>query len=504
MNKKSRNETIPVLDRRFAIIIGINDYDDRPLKFCVNDANAVSSVMIERCGFLEDDIYLITSSKELSIKDIWKNFEKALDEIKEKMIQNEDSLFFYFAGHGKFSFENSSLLFNDSFVEMRAIFDKISALQPKYQCYVIDACESGAKVLSRSTKENSKEIITSYLNKSKGICFMFAAAEDESATELGNLQHGRFTHHFLSAIRNDKNYEEGTLTVNRIMDSVTRETAKDSKFKQTPVIESRAIGLYPFAIITETQKVKASSKKVGISEKIKPNKTMENKKDLKKTEIGKEHFPDVPLEIRKQVFEELKVQIAKNKDSWVKSVNLDNYKITEGNGGDYFYHTVRDELEIEIVKAADSKKIFSLNDVLQTTKRENKRSVFSFIDAFTQQDKYSTHYSINFQHADIIALSIHFKSLDVRGVSFGVLITIFQAQFGLGLAKNLFDFKYTGYEDKKQNQITTYITAYKFHDKTVEKIITSIANFFTNINKTKDAWNEERASNIDAFDKISF
>ena len=30
------------IDRRFAIIIGINDYDNSPLNYCVNDANAVA------------------------------------------------------------------------------------------------------------------------------------------------------------------------------------------------------------------------------------------------------------------------------------------------------------------------------------------------------------------------------------------------------------------------------------------------------------------------------
>ncbi|PJO42905.1 caspase family protein [Lysinibacillus xylanilyticus] len=44
------------MPERYAILIGINDYSDKPLNYCVNDANEVAKTLIDRCLYKENNI----------------------------------------------------------------------------------------------------------------------------------------------------------------------------------------------------------------------------------------------------------------------------------------------------------------------------------------------------------------------------------------------------------------------------------------------------------------
>jgi hypothetical protein len=46
-----------ITDRRFAILIGINDYQVKPLDFCIDDASAVDDILVDKCLFDRDDVY---------------------------------------------------------------------------------------------------------------------------------------------------------------------------------------------------------------------------------------------------------------------------------------------------------------------------------------------------------------------------------------------------------------------------------------------------------------
>jgi len=210
-------------EKRYAIIIGINDYEISPLNFCVNDAKAVAGILEEKCRFKKENIHLITSDETNSIKDITGHFNNALSTIQKRINRLEDSIFFFFAGHGKYEHENSGLQFQDSFIEISQIFKKLNQLQPKYQCYVVDACESGGKVLTRS--QEKENLIDKYIAKSTGTLFMYASTENETAKEFSDIKHGLFTYYFLTAINNSEIYDvEGILTPNRIQDFIARET----------------------------------------------------------------------------------------------------------------------------------------------------------------------------------------------------------------------------------------------------------------------------------------
>ena len=70
-------------ETRYAIIIGINDYSNNPLAYCVNDADSIAQTLIEYCMFEEKNIFKIISNEENSLKDITGQYLENLRKVKE-------------------------------------------------------------------------------------------------------------------------------------------------------------------------------------------------------------------------------------------------------------------------------------------------------------------------------------------------------------------------------------------------------------------------------------
>ncbi|WP_299212248.1 caspase family protein [uncultured Aquimarina sp.] len=489
-----------VEERRFAIIIGINDYEVSPLNFCVNDAKAVAKILEEKCCFKNEDIHLITSDEKKSTKDISGHFNNILTAIQKNLKPLKDSIFFFFAGHGKYQFENSGLQFHDSFIEISQIFEKLNELQPKYQCYVVDACESGGKVLTRN--QNNENLINQYISKSTGTLFMYASTESETAKEFSDIKHGLFTYYFLSAINNKGIYDnEGVLTPNRIQDFIARETQKESDFKQTPVIENRTIGYYPFAfqnpseIITPIKKKEVNDKK-------------ESRKN-KPTTILEQYFPVIPFEIRELIFTELKDEVNIIFEKFLKQEKFSNYEQSNGSNFDIYDYEISDKLKDSVVNKSVSEKVISLDSTFSSERELIKPNpfltAFSMLDAMLQKNKqeYQINNYINWNENRILSKTLFLKSKQITNVSCGISIIVYQALYGLGLATLSFYLDFNGYTNNNLRGPFTKIRAYKINNKTKDNIIGRIKNELENFLVDLKKWNDQRQSAIDDFDKKS-
>ena len=485
-------------ERRFAIIIGINDYDVKPLDFCVNDANAVAKKLEEKCLFEKDDIFIITSEKNKSTKDITGHFDNSLKQIESNLVPTKDSIFFFFAGHGKYQFENSGLQFHDSFTEISNIFEKINELKPKHQCYVIDACESGGKVLTRNSDE--EDFVNKYISKSSGTLFMYASTENEKAKEISDIKHGLFTYYFLKAIDNDYIYDEGILTPNRIQEYIAKETLKESDFKQTPVIESRTIGYYPFAY-NNGKEIKEKTRQNDVS--IVKQNEVETKKN-----VEFEYFPEIPSGIRQETFIELKPKFEVEIENWAAKLIAKGYEIKISSDFSIYDSNIKDLLTDSIVKNSISEKVVSLNNVFTSERKIIKPnpilgtfSTMSMIDAMLKKSEpeYSYHNYINWNGNNVVSKSIYFESKEVTSVSFGITFLIYQAIYGIGLAKSSFYLDYNGYSNNNIKGPFTEIYAYKFNHNTISNIINKIIFDFEHFNGMIIKWNEIRMKSINEF-----
>lgn len=492
------------IERRFAIVIGINDYDEKPLDCCVNDAKAIAGILESRCKFKSNDIHLITSETSKPIKDITGHFDQAIKAIQSEITLQTDSIFFFFAGHGKYQFDNSGLKFQDSYMQIADIFKTINEMQPKYQCYVIDACESGGKVLTRG-EESENDFVKKFIAQSTGTLFMYAASENETAKEYSALGHGLFTNYFLEAINNDRLYDEGILTPNRIQDHIAKRTLKESNFRQTPVIENRTIGYYPFAFNSDY-----SEASTLVPDAVTPNTSESRNSEPKKDDtITKQYFPEVPREIRVKMFDSIKPRFEDAILQWLSSFNSEGYEITESDDFGIFPSEAEDKLKDSIVNKSVSEKVVSIEGIFSSEREIVKPdpilALGSIVEAMLRKNEPEYRYFnyINWSSNSLLCKSVFFRSDDIRKVSFGFSFMVYQAVYGIGLAELSFYLDYNGFINDKLKGPFTSIKPYKVNAHTVDNIGERILQGLKFLEGQSIDWNKKRVKSIDDFDAKS-
>lgn len=483
------------LERRFAIVIGINDYEIKPLNYCVNDAVSIAEKLKTNCLFEEDDVFLIISSKDKPIKDITGYFENALKSIKDQLRTGEDSVFFYFAGHGKYAMEKSILAFQDSSIGIKDIFDKINVMLPKFQSYFIDACESGGKVLTRGTQE--EDHLTKYINASSGTLLMYAATENQYASEDPKIEHGLFTNYFLNAIDDHSLYDDGILTPNRIQDYVSKETQKGSNFEQTPVIESRSVGYYPFALTAERAKQERSQE-----HQVKLSPSMIN------TDEELEYFPEIPKEIRGSIFEQLTAEAILSVNNIKSLLSVEGYTLSTSKDFSELPNSIEEELTKHIVNKSVEEKVISLPGIFSSNREEIKPnpllSGMSMISAFLNNEKKYRYYNtINFKGKNLIANVYSLKSESIYKVNTGLIQLVYQSLYGVGMITCSYFLDFNGYENNDLKGPFTKVHAFKFNSKTVDNVKSQLWSGAEEFKQDIEEWNKKRAGEIEDFDQRS-
>jgi uncharacterized caspase-like protein len=495
------------LDRRFAIVVGINDYSKKPLNYCASDASAVAGMLIKRCGFREQDIYPIISDNQNPIKDITGRFDTALQAIKTEFVEEEDSLFFFFAGHGGYFNDQSMMSFQDSQVSIFSIFERLNQLVPKYQCYVVDACESGGKVLARSLKD--KSIFSDFVASSSGVTLMYAATTSEVASEDSSLGHGVFTNYFLKVLDDEQLYDEdGILTPGRLQEQVSRATIKETQFSQTPVVENRSTGYYPFAfklehvssLLPSARSAEATSDVASEAESL-PDDTAATP-----SAISQVYFPAIPQQIRELSLIELRAQLPELL-SQAPELNREGYSVTQGTDLSIFSSRIASALTDSIVAKSRSEKVEAIDSLFSTDRREKKPNFVttSLLDLMIQQTEpqYSYINNIRWESNSLIAHTVLLQSSSVYQVSCGLVVIVYQSVYGLGLASSTFYLDYTGSSETQLAGPHTTIKAFKIQPDLSAAITTATQSVVTAFAQSVDKWNTARRNDIAAFDRKS-
>ncbi|MEC1362075.1 caspase family protein [Bacillus subtilis] len=506
-----------VKERRFAIVIGINDYEHMPLYYCVNDAISVRQILIDRCGFKSEDIFLLTSNKDESIKEMTGKYKEALRSISENFKESEDSILFYFAGHGNYKEDKSNILFHDSEYPIKEIHNEVSALNPKVQTYVIDSCNSGGKVLTRGQEPflPQEYLIGKYIENSDGAMLLYACGSNQTARETSEMQHGLLTNEFLNVLANEELYDEdGILTPSIIQHHVLKQTSQNSNFEQVPVVENRISGIYPFAFIKEEEKVSVREVEPvetdqQFSEKQEPESSIDEQKlplpeNVESPSTVKKASYDKKSRLKLQEFiDEL---LTKKLDDILESFMLDRsqYKVSSFNDiNDLDFEGV-DELVKSLVVNARGKKISPLDDIFTTTKRPNTRyytNQFSALfKAFAPKEpEHIIEHSIDCKN-DYIDINIKVLiSDDIFSVSFGCGFIVYQSRWGLILTTLIFKLNWDGEKDNIIEDITQSDYPFLIQDDTYKLIEEMELKDFSTIQRTLTTWNEERKNELNSF-----
>lgn len=466
------------IENRYAIIIGINDYERSPLNFCVNDADEIKNTLVRKCRFKEENVIKITSDDINSEKDITGRYLEAIRYIRNKFIKGRDSILFYFAGHGACDNSKSVLWFQKSSYPIEEVFANISTLEPKIQTYIIDACQSGSKVLTRGEDDNLEK----YLKSVEGAMFLYACRNTEYAGELSELKHGLLTYKVIEATSKKELYDgDGYLSFNRIVDFVQKETSKASGFKQVPVIENNVAGFYPFAF--------SSEKLENIKEEISLNKGIKrNEHDLKDIRISlklkcKEACDKEFDKMDFNEYEEIKIHDLKDLE------DIDTNDLKEG-----------------IVTYVEDEKLVPLKKLIYSREKEKNHNplfggVMQTIALLQNQTIKTKEYIIDFDSKNIESEFRIYKSDNINKVSFSVGYIIYQAKWGIVLLKIAFLLDWDGEKDCEISDITIEDIGISLEEDALELVGDITFGFEEYINELISKWNQVRKDELDRYRK---
>ena len=181
----------------WALIIGINEYQNvDPLSFAVDDAVAVNNILIEKYGFDEDKILLITD-EEATKDNIMKGFQKILLGAKEK-----DRIVVFYAGHGAtYPLPNGGdmgyLIPVDgnldnlylSSIPMKSVYDIAEMSYAKHIMYLVDACYGGLTLNTRGLKKDQTPEYLKKMTRERGRQVITAGGKDEQVIEKPEWGH---------------------------------------------------------------------------------------------------------------------------------------------------------------------------------------------------------------------------------------------------------------------------------------------------------------------------
>jgi hypothetical protein len=177
---------------RKALVVGINDYPNAPLRGCVNDANAMSNVFgAHGDGAPNFGIKLITSPSEAITR------SRLRAEIEALFSGDPDIALLYFSGHGLITSLGGFIVTTDfkkydEGVSMDDILNFANHSKAKDKVIILDCCHSGAFGSPTTTGSNVAQL-------SEGLSVLTASGDSESALEINGS--GVFTALVVSALQ---------------------------------------------------------------------------------------------------------------------------------------------------------------------------------------------------------------------------------------------------------------------------------------------------------------
>lgn len=248
--------------KRYAIVIGSNNYESNRLNCTLKDAEDMKNILIKRCRFEAEDIELFTF--ELHNKGSISKIDEAFEKIKKVFIKGQDNFLFYFSGHGRYdkNAKSSYIILSDTErYSLKDIYAKITTkLKGKHSYMLIDACEAGANPKNFAERKQERKIQHHF----KGVYCLFGATEKTLSYEPTlnqsqklNIKNGFLTHFFKKALEHKPLYfgEKRNTNILTITGYIQQQIKEEilPYFEQVPKAIIESIGDDEFAFWDEKE-----------------------------------------------------------------------------------------------------------------------------------------------------------------------------------------------------------------------------------------------------------
>lgn len=173
---------------RKALVVGLNDYPSYPLRGCVNDANAVATLLSKNGDDSPNfDVHKILN--EVTRRELLQNIRNLFD-------GKSDVELLYFSGHGTVAQDNSYIVTTDYEeenwgVKLDEVLQIANQSHTRHKIIILDSCYSGAMGTPETFGNSCAQI-------GEGLTIFTSSLASETSQEIDG--HGVFTSLFLEAL----------------------------------------------------------------------------------------------------------------------------------------------------------------------------------------------------------------------------------------------------------------------------------------------------------------
>lgn len=248
----------PLMAETFLVCAGVESYEDpgiSPLKYAVADVTAFADAF--RAAGVPDRNITVLTTNETDRRNRPQKFYilRALQACREKAV-GDDTLIFFFAGHGMEHNGVAYLLTSDSLREelkdtalaMPVVQSILARFQARNVLFIIDACrndpDSGRAAADAKLDDDFARGMRPKLaedRKEATAALLLACDVGQRAWEMPEAEHGAFTNFLLKGLGGEGRAADGSVTLQSLADYVLQAVpawAARAKREQTPRYEN--------------------------------------------------------------------------------------------------------------------------------------------------------------------------------------------------------------------------------------------------------------------------
>jgi uncharacterized caspase-like protein len=239
---------------KWALLVGVNDYEDRShfhnLHVCEQDVQSIYKAIADG-GFKKERMRILTdNSQERPSRN---NILTSLINTAS-LTENDDTLLFYYSGHGDLDQKESYLVgsdgrhlaLSDTAVSITRIKEILDGAKARAKIIILDSCHSGAQIGEKGIKPMSVDFIQRVFEQAEGLVILSACQQNQLSYELPNESRSVFTHYLLDALSGKADLEgKGFVTaqdINRYVTDNVKMWSNQHNVVQTPTFQSAVSG----------------------------------------------------------------------------------------------------------------------------------------------------------------------------------------------------------------------------------------------------------------------
>lgn len=256
-----------------AVLVGINKYSDnsiRSLSYGVADVASTAELLADpkRAGYDPANLRLmVDDAEEANKKPVRSNIMSSIKSLAET-VSGEDSVLFFFSGHGIERDGKSYLLSSDSrlnvlddtAVSVGWVRKTLEASNARVKIIILDACHAGALIGKAESGRMTRAFKESIFPAPEGFVILSSCKMNEVSYEWEEKGRGVFTYYLNEGLSGLADFDsDGLITVSdvsRYVSEKVRSWAFENGVQQNPTLECKISGDIPLIDVPEALRVK--------------------------------------------------------------------------------------------------------------------------------------------------------------------------------------------------------------------------------------------------------